>query len=145
MNEKHNVVQLIIPGKPVAKGRPFFSTKGGKFRAFTPKATASYENLVKTLAQKKFKKPLDGPLRLSMHFLMPRPKYMVWKTKPMPRQYCDKRPDLDNCIKSIKDGLNGIAFTDDAQIAELTAIKEYHAGGEGPQTIIEIERVPHGG
>ena len=30
-----------------------------------------------------------------------------------------RRRDLDNCAKSICDGLNGIVYLDDAQIAEL--------------------------
>ena len=35
--------------------------------------------------------------------------------------------------------LNGIAYLDDGQITELHVWKEYHAGDEGPKTIIRIE------
>ena len=37
----------MIPGEPVAKGRPKFSTRGGFVKAITPEKTANYETLVK--------------------------------------------------------------------------------------------------
>ena len=58
----------------------------------------------------------------------------------MPRTPHTSRPDLDNLVKSVSDGLNGVAFRDDSQITELRAIKQYHSGDEGPQTIIRIEK-----
>ena len=108
---------------------------------YTPKTTVSYENLVKTIAMKHFKKPLEGPVKLSITFLIPRPKYLIWKTKPMPRVLHDKHLDLSNMLKSIEDALNGIAYRDDGQIARIYMEKEYHAGDEGPQAIIEIESI----
>ena len=38
---------FVIPGEPVAKGRPKFSTRGGFVKAITPEKTANYETLVK--------------------------------------------------------------------------------------------------
>ena len=38
---------VVIPGEPVGKGRPKFSTFNGHAVAYTPKKTVSYENLVK--------------------------------------------------------------------------------------------------
>jgi len=133
---------FVVPGKPMAKGRPRFARgKGGKMFTYTPKTTVSYENLVKTIAMKHFKKPLEGPVKLSITFLIPRPKYLIWKTKPMPRVLHDKHLDLSNMLKSIEDALNGIAYRDDGQIARIYMEKEYHAGDEGPQAIIEIESI----
>lgn len=40
-------------------------------------------------------------------------------------QYHTKKVDLDNVIKSVLDGLNGVAFDDDAQVAQITAFKFY--------------------
>ena len=36
-----------------------------------------------------------------------------------------KKPDLDNLVKSVLDGLNGIAYVDDNQIIDIEARKEY--------------------
>lgn len=47
------------------------------------------------------------------------------------------KPDIDNCIKSIMDALNGVAYKDDKQVVLVRSIKRY---GEHPQTIIDIGR-----
>ena len=44
-----------------------------------------------------------------------------------------KKPDIDNVIKSVLDGLNGVAYEDDKQVVKLTANKYY-----GVQPRVEI-------
>ena len=44
-------VEFVVPGKPVAKGRPRFARHGAHVRTFTPEATERYENLVKMAAR----------------------------------------------------------------------------------------------
>jgi len=133
--------RIVISGSPVAKPRPrATSTKTGKIRMYTPKKSKNFEYLVRQRAEKIYKQPLKCPISIKITFLVHRPKKIIWKTKPMPRVPCDCRPDLDNLIKSIEDGLNGVAFVDDGQIAHIEASKLYHAGDEGPKTIIEIYR-----
>jgi len=135
------MIQIIINGKPNAKERPYFSTKNGKVRVFTPSKTSNFENYVKQVASPFFHYPIQGPIELTINFFLPRPKYLIWKTKPMPFVYSDKRPDIDNLVKSVVDGLKGIAFFDDAQISILHVTKGYHSGEEGPKTIIKIETI----
>lgn len=94
---------------------------------------------MKLKAEDKFIKPLQGAVQLTINFYLPRPKRLIWKTKPMPKQYCDKRPDIDNLAKSIIDGLNTIAFKDDGQIADLHITKHYHSGDNEPRTVITVE------
>ena len=48
------------------------------------------------------------------------------------------KPDLDNCIKLLMDGLNKLAWLDDAQVVRLTASKRYAVA---PQTVVEIAEV----
>ena len=135
------MVTFVIKGIPKVKQRPRFAARNGKILTYTPKTTASFENLVKLKAEQEFDHPLDGAINLAIRFHLPRPKRLIWKTKPMPEVYSDKRPDIDNLAKSIIDGLNGIAFKDDGQIADLHVTKKYHAGNNEPKTIIMVENV----
>lgn len=49
-----------------------------------------------------------------------------------------QRPDVDNCVKSILDGLNEVVFADDAIISEISARKIW---GETGSTEVEIEEL----
>ena len=106
---------------------------------YTPTASKNFEFQVRTMASKQFPTPLLGPIYVHVEFEIPRPKRLCWKTKLMPRCYCDKRSDIDNFCKALLDGLNGIAFKDDGQVAELHAKKFYHAGNSHPKTIITVK------
>ena len=134
-------MKFTIKGKPLAKARPQFSGRHGKFRTYTPQTTATYENLVKLEASKHFPTPLEGPVYVSIVFYLPRPQHLIWKTKPMHAIHSDKRPDIDNLAKSVIDGLNGVAFKDDGQISILHLYKLYHAGHEGPRTEIVVKKM----
>lgn len=135
------MVSFVIKGVPKVKKRPMFSTQGGKLRTYTPKTTATYENLVKLKAEENFKHPIDGSISLAIRFYLPRPKRLIWKRRPMPEIYSDKRPDIDNLAKAVIDGLNGIAFKDDGQIADLHITKKFHAGDDEPKTIVIVSNV----
>ena len=51
-----------------------------------------------------------------------------------------KRPDVDNLVKAVLDGLNGIAFKDDCQVVEVHATKGYTSDEEG-FIVIDIQEV----
>ena len=138
------MVSFVIKGIPKVKQRPRFATRKGKVITYTPKATASFENLVRLKADEEFARPLEGPIRLAIRFYMPRPKRLIWKTKPMPEIYSDKRPDIDNLAKAVIDGLNSVAFKDDAQVADLHITKKYHAGNGESKTIVIVENIKEG-
>lgn len=131
--------QFIVPGTPVAKGRPRVT----KWGAYTPEKTVNYENLVQFSYIEKYKDvdPLEGYLKIEMYFFMPilestskkRKKLMV-ERKILP----DKKPDLDNMMKSIADSLNGIAYKDDKQILEAHIYKFY---AEEPRAEVIITKI----
>ena len=43
---KYQVIEFTIPGVPVAKGRPKFSTRGGYAQAYTPSKTTKAEQYI---------------------------------------------------------------------------------------------------
>lgn len=51
-----------------------------------------------------------------------------------------KRPDLDNIVKLVMDGLNGVAFHDDSQVIEIHAFSEW-AHVNGPGVLIKVMAV----
>jgi Holliday junction resolvase RusA-like endonuclease len=113
------MIDIVVYGKPVGKARPRFGrSRTGKAVAYTPFKTKKYEQEVKTLAQVAMfgKSMLEGPVRVTVAA------YFSHKTKT---GYHTSRPDLDNIIKAILDGLNGIVFHDDAAVAEIIASKKY--------------------
>lgn len=128
-------VAFVIPGKPFSKQRPRFSRATG--RAFTPKETVSFEATVAALAAERIGVPFDGPVRLRIVATFkipqswPRKKAAAYLGKPHAQ-----RPDLDNIVKAVSDGLNRIAYGDDAQIAAVVATKRW-GNSEGTLVVIE--------
>ena len=124
------ILYFTIPGTPKAKARARVSKSGF---SFTPKPTKDYDVYVKECFLQKFPEhiPITGVVRISIQCLFPRPKshHRTGKYSNILKDTAPKlhtsRPDLDNIIKSITDGLNGIAFKDDSQIWKLEASKEY--------------------
>lgn len=101
------MIHLVIPGRPVPKGRPRFNPKTG--RAYTPKETRVYERKVRLAAMAHGVKPIDGEVRLDLLMVYP-----------------DRRcGDLDNAIKGVADACQGVLFGDDKCVAEIHARREY--------------------
>jgi len=88
--------------------------------------------------------PLAGPLKLTALFIFPRHAGKFWKTKFMPRYLKMTKPDLDNCVKALKDALTSIVYVDDAQVAVINAEAWHASGYEEPHVFVEIETLPQG-
>jgi Holliday junction resolvase RusA-like endonuclease len=87
---------------------------------FTPKATVDFERTIALLARRHAPvKPLTGSLSVHLQIYLVRPK-SVRKS----RLYPNVRPDLDNYVKAILDGLKGF-WLDDGQVVSLNAHKGY--------------------
>ena len=136
------VVRIVIPGVPVAKGRPRFTTRGGFARAYTPGKTRDYEAALANAGRDAMAgaEPLQGPLSVIMHVRLPIP--ASWSkarhasavqggTRPT------SKPDADNYLKCV-DALNGIVWNDDGQIVDARVIKYY---ADEPCVTVEVEAV----
>jgi len=133
--------RLKINIVPVAWQRPRAAKGAGHF--FTAAKVTEFKEAVRLAWNEKYPDApvLDGPLIVMLIFIMPRPKAMLWKKKPMPQVPHTKRPDLDNLEKGIMDALEGLAFRDDAQIFSKSSAKWIAAGNEQPAidiTIVEV-------
>lgn len=128
------MIYFIIPGRPFAKQRPRFSRSSG--HAFTPGETVSFERQVGIIASQLFPEPLSGPvlIQICAVFSPPVSASKKRRVESLGRPHTQK-PDLDNIVKAITDGLNRIAFADDSQIAAIHASKTW---GEAAETVVHV-------
>lgn len=137
------MIKITIPGSPIGKGRPKFSTFGGYPKAYTPQKTVNYENLVKMAFQASGSKGYDKGIQLraeiTAYFLIPKSTSNKKRFEMLHGVIMHtKKPDADNVAKSILDALNGLAFYDDSQICELGVCKMYSDEPRAEVTIREI-------
>ena len=85
-------------------------------------------------------KPIEGPIRLTLTFVMKRPVALNAKKHSQGRIPADKRPDTDNLCKCTTDALLGF-WVDDAQITELNASKWYASRTETPRIEVTIQSI----
>ena len=115
---------IVIEGKIKGKARP----RVYNGHAFTPKDTVNYENWVKLCYQQQGGKLLQGSIRANIIAYYKIPKSYSKKRVQAIREgkeYPQKKPDIDNCIKVILDALNGIAYEDDKQVVQVIAVKKW--------------------
>ena len=110
---------------------------------YTPQKTASYESLVALVAHQAMTglPPFVGPVSLSVVALFPIPRSWARRRQEAARTGAElhtKRPDLDNVVKAIKDGLNGIVWRDDCQVVVMQCRKGY---ADAPQVLVEVSEV----
>jgi len=129
-----------IPGVPVAKGRPRFARAGKHVRTYTPDATARYEDRVRLCALAAGVEMVEGPVGVTIYAWWPM-RGQPRKRLPRPAEWKTTKPDADNVAKSITDALNGLAFRDDSQVAELH-VHKFYAGQSGrAHAFVEIREV----
>lgn len=123
-------INFAVYGEPVAKGRPRFTTRGKFPVAYTPAKTKSYEFEVGMMALTAMggSKPLEGALEAFIYVTFAVPEsYSKKRTEAClsDSEKHTKRPDLDNVIKSVIDGMDKIVFDNDSQITSIHATKVY--------------------
>lgn len=131
------VINLTIPGKPLAKARVRFSRRGSMVVAFDPQK--QHHDALKWLLREKLTGfvPISKPIAVELDFYMPVTKTSKKKTNMMLNGEIQhtKKPDLDNMIKYILDCMNGIVFEDDKQVVSIKGRKMF---GADPRTEIKV-------
>lgn len=130
------MLQFTVPGTPVAKGRPRAGSVAGKVRLFTPAKTVAYEGLIALAAEKAMDgaEPYLGPVSVSVTATFAIPSSWPPKKKAAALWHTG-RPDGDNLLKAVGDGLNGVVWKDDSQVASARIIKRY---GSVPGLTVEV-------
>jgi Holliday junction resolvase RusA-like endonuclease len=91
--------------------------------------------------------PLTAPVAVSLAFRFPRPRshYLpVNASRPTPELRLDApqmvatRPDIDKLTRAALDAITAVLIADDAQVAELRAMKCYATATEGPGVFVTV-------
>jgi Holliday junction resolvase RusA-like endonuclease len=133
-----NPIELIIPGKPIAKKRPRFVRRGKFVGTYSDQETEEGRFILEVKSQLNGCDIIKGPVKLTVTCFMPIPKSTSKKKKAQMLRgeiKHTKKPDFDNLIKFICDCLNGIVWKDDSQVYMSSILKIY---AEHPMTIISI-------
>lgn len=123
-------IQFTVPGEPRGKGRPRFTRSG---HAYTDQKTRDYERHVARCYLEQvgmYTFPEDSPLRVEVLAVFGMPKNVskarraaMLSGELKPR----KKPDGDNVLKIVLDGLQGVSIPDDKNVTNAQIIKRWGA------------------
>lgn len=108
-----------VLGKIRSKERPRINRY--TMNIYTPTGTKSYEYQIAQAYRTMFSSKMNGDIKVEIiaHFKIS--KANTKKIKPLTN--CTKKPDIDNIVKVVLDGLNKVAYEDDKQVIEVKALK----------------------
>lgn len=134
-------LKFTVPGIPVAKGRPKFARRGNFVATYTPAKTENFEAQLKYYFMQEAGiawRVLDCPVSLNVtaYFHLPKSKKNRWEYNE--GLFCKlTKPDIDNIIKIVCDGLNHVAWRDDSLIWDVAGMK--FMSEENPHLLITME------
>ncbi len=129
------VIRFQVRGLPIPQGSTRAWVVHGKpIITSSAKGLSTWRRLVADVAQNYApKEPWEGPVGIELHFGLPKPKSAPKRKRVWP----DKRPDLDKLTRAVLDALTYVVFTDDSQVIEIQASKDYGA----PGVAVEVHRI----
>lgn len=128
---------IIIPGQPVAKGRPRFS-RTGHVHAHQP--SMRWEESAAVQMRAAIGTPMyDQPLKMEVTAYFTRPQRLMRKSSPQNRVHHTAKPDADNILKNVGDALvRAGVVRDDSVINCQFCVKYYAAKGAPPETSVML-------
>ena len=118
--------EFVVLGDPRPRGAIRVVPAGGTYRQIdASKKTRPWMDSVRAAAAAvsgpEFFAAKGTPVRVWIHFYLPRPKNLpkkVWSVQT-------KKPDVDKLARAVLDGMTGVFYEDDSQVVELMATKQY--------------------
>jgi crossover junction endodeoxyribonuclease RusA len=110
---------MTFPFRPIAKERPRAPKYGGA--SYTPPRTKRFEKMVREEWSLRSGVFTSGPVEVEIYL-----RHDSFDVIVAPSHWGDKsalRGDVDNYVKAILDGLNGLAFEDDRLVRKLLVTK----------------------
>tara|TARA_Y100000310_G_C20578864_1_gene761938 strand:+ start:285 stop:827 length:543 start_codon:yes stop_codon:yes gene_type:complete len=134
-------VVFEIPLAPKGKQSARVTARG----TYLPSGTAQWQARLALMAREHMPpEVLEGPVRVDLVCIMPRPKRLRRKSDPEGLVlWCCQKPDGDNVAKAVQDalGAKGSGFwRDDKQVVDLRVLKVYAEKHGSPRMIIRVRR-----
>lgn len=134
VNEKHLKFPVLfqLEIEPQQKERPRLG-RGG--RTFTPPKTRAFELEISQMLKIAMRKhePFGGPICVFVRF--------AFQKKANSKARFPGRADIDNYLKAVLDGANGICWEDDSQVLQVFTEKVWTTPGEVSSILLVIDRV----
>ena len=119
------MIRLTIPGRPVPCVR---MTQKSKWVSPAALRSLAYKDGGAWIGRKSISQSLSGSVGVTVKFYL----------------YGLRLPDIDNLIKAVFDGLNGVAWADDRQVVRVTAERLAATSRDDERAEIEIVEVQYG-
>lgn len=122
------IARFVVHGEPISKARARFTKRGSKVVTYTPEKTKTGEMLMAAAyraagGKKDPSKETTFGVMATFH------------------HGTHHRRDVDNMLKLVLDGLNGVAWMDDTQVVEVAARKRYAGSRDLARTEVIVYRV----
>lgn len=138
-------ITVIVAGVPVGQGnmKAFVVAGRAKVTHANGSKIAVWRRSIEDAIHRQLGEEIElmqGPMRLSAAFRLPRPKSLPKRRRVWP---INKRSgDLDHYLRALGDALTGVLLDDDAQIVEVEHLtKDYANPGAAPGVVFTIEEV----
>ena len=133
------IYEFEMFGSIVGKARPRMNTRTG--RAYTPTKTKNYEYSLRQWFYMNYPnfKPIESRVKVKIiaYFEIPKSTSKKKEAEMLNGNISPtKKPDADNIIKIVLDGMNKFAFKDDTQVTKLEIEKRYDVN---PRIYVKIE------
>lgn len=137
------VVRFTVPGEPQGKGRAKIVRIAGFSRMATPAKTLAYEGLIATIAAQAMagSAPMAGAVAMEAELLYSVPRSATKRFRADALAGAarpTKKPDADNVLKALCDGMNGVVFADDVQVVDVRVTKRY---AETPGVLVRVAAI----
>ncbi|MCI3922444.1 RusA family crossover junction endodeoxyribonuclease [Paenibacillus sp. TRM 82003] len=114
-------------------------TQRGKFKSPSAQRYIAWKTRIGWWLKKQWADPTEAAVGVKVTFYMPIPQSLSQKKqREMNGTYHTKKPDIDNLVKALFDGANGIIWRDDNQVVRVETEKRY---SDDPRIELIVEEV----
>lgn len=138
------LIEFDVQGQPMAQPRVKARNAGGFIKIYTPSIADKWKAAVGETAKASIMEPIKEPCFVSLDFRFTRPKCHFGtgknstRLKPAAPMIHSQKPDIDNLVKAVLDGMVKFgALKDDDIVVGTLAIKGWE-GDKGPGVSVSI-------
>lgn len=123
------LIDFFVAGEPQSQAgmRAVQTKKGARLISSGSAGLRYWRERVASEAQRAAEYLEAGPVLVSAHFLMPRP-----KSRPQRERWPDRQPDIDKLARAVLDSITNTLVEDDKQVCGAVLFKTYAEAGAQP-------------